>query len=365
MGAAVSTDTTAKAAEPEVLVQRRGRLGHLILNRPAALNALTDTMVDLLTEALEAWRDDDGVDTVLLTGAGDRALCAGGDIVAIHADAVTGGDATERFWAREYRLNALIAEYPKPYVAVMDGIVLGGGVGVSAHGSHRVVTERTRLGMPETGIGFVPDVGGTHLLANAPGELGTHIALTAGHVGAADAILLGLADYYLDSSRIESLVENLAAEDAGVVLSALAQDPPPAPLAEAREWIDDAYGRESVEDIVRALDESLTEPARKASVAMSANSPTALKVTLESLRRARRLSGLREVLDQEYRVSLRSFEGPDFVEGIRAQVIDKDRNPRWSPSTLEEVGAVAVDRHFADLGPRELGLSTLRTGAGR
>lgn len=340
----------------EILLRREGRLGHIILNRPRAMNALTHRMVTGITAALEAWRDDDGVATVLLTGAGDRGLCAGGDIVAIHRDALAGGDETARFWADEYRLNLMIAEYPKPYVAVMDGVVLGGGVGISAHASHRVVTERTRLGMPETGIGFVPDVGGTWLLSRAPGELGTHVALTAGTIRGADAIALGLADHYLDSSRLGVLADKLAVEDAGVVLAAFAQDPPPAPLAGARAWIDGAYGRRTVEEIVAALEASPVAAANEAAAAIAAKSPTALKVTLESLRRARKMAGLDEVLDQEYRVSLRSLTGPDFVEGIRAQVIDKDRDPRWSPATLEAVDAATVQRNFADLGTRELGL---------
>ena len=341
----------------EILIRREGALGHIVLNRPKAMNALTHFMVTGITAALESWRNDDSVATVLLTGAGERGLCAGGDIVAIHRDALAGGEETARFWADEYRLNAMIARYPKPYVAVMDGVVLGGGVGVSAHASHRVVTERTRLGMPETGIGFVPDVGGTHLLAKAPGELGTHVALTAGMVGGADAIALGLADYYLDSSRLDILADKLAVEDAGVVLAAFAQNPPPSSLAAQREWIDACYAFDSVEEILAALQASTVTEANEAATSIAAKSPTALKVALASLRRARALGSLEEVLDQEYRVSLRCHAGHDMAEGIRAQVIDKDRNPRWIPPTLHEVTAEKVEGHFADLGPRELGLS--------
>ena len=211
--------------------------------------------------------------------------------------------------------------------------------------------------MPETGIGFVPDVGGTHLLANAPGELGTHVALTAGMVGGADAIALGLADYDLDSSRLDILADKLAVEDAGVVLAAFAQNPPPSSLAAQREWIDACYAFDSVEEILAALQASPVTEANEAATSIAAKSPTALKVALASLRRARALGSLEEVLDQEYRVSLRCLASAEFAEGIRAQVIDKDRNPRWSPPSLPEVTAEKVEGHFADLGPRELGLS--------
>src|SRR5690349_12017644 len=173
---------------PPVLVRQTGHLGHLTLNRPKAINALTPEMVAIVREALAAWAESDEVRTVLITGAGERGLCAGGDIRAIHADAVSGGSGSLAFWADEYRLNATIAAYPKPIVAWMDGLVMGGGIGISAHASVRLVTERSRLAMPEVGIGMHPDVGGSWLLSHAPGELGTHLALTGSPVGAADAI---------------------------------------------------------------------------------------------------------------------------------------------------------------------------------
>lgn len=347
--------------QAEVLVERAGGLGHIILNRPAAINALTHGMVKAIAAALDEWEHDGDIRTVLLTGAGGRGLCAGGDIAAIYRDAREGGTASAAFWADEYALNARIARYPKPYVAVMDGLVLGGGVGVSAHASHRVVTERTRVGMPETGIGFVPDVGGTYLLSRAPGELGTHAALTAGMVGGADAVLLGLADHYLGSDRIPDLVEALGRFPADEALRALAGEAPPAPLSADRHWIDDCYAGGEVEQIVDRLRRSPSEAARATAAVVLSKSPTALKVTLESLRRAQTLPDLETVLEQEYRVSLRALAGPDFAEGVRAQIIDKDRNPRWSPPSLGEVSREAVAEYFADLGPRELRLS--RTSA--
>ena len=342
----------------EILLRRDGCLGHIILNRPQAMNALTHGMVTAMTAALTEWEYDDSVSTILVTGAGERGLCAGGDIVAIYRDTLDGGHETARFWADEYKLNALIARYPKPYVAVMDGVVLGGGVGVSAHASVRMVTERTKLGLPETGIGFVPDVGGTFLLSRAPGELGTHVALTAGTITGPDAIALGLADYYITSDKLPALAQALTHGEAHTTVQAFAANHyPPSALAEEREWIDECYAFDDVQAILDALQHASAPAARDASGHIRAKSPTAVQVTLESLRRARRLSQLEEALDQEYRVSLRCLAGRDFPEGIRAQVIDKDRNPRWSPPSLTEVTTEAVEAYFADLGPAELGLA--------
>ena len=332
--------------EPEVRFERSGHLGRIILNRPKAINALTATMVALISEALDEWEQDGAVATVLLSGAGERGLCAGGDIVAIYRDAGNGGAESAKFWAGEYRLNARISSYPKPYVALMDGIVLGGGVGVSAHARHRVVTERTRVGMPETGIGFIPDVGGTYLLSRAPGELGTHAALTAATMTGADALLLGLADTYVDSSRLQELAAALVERPAEEVLRNFAQQAPEAPLAAAQPWIDECYRHDDVETIVDALLRSEEAEAKAAAAAVLAKSPSALKVTLASLRRARELPDLVSVLAQEYRVSLQALAAPDFAEGVRAQVIDKDRSPQWQPATLAEVRQADVDAYF-------------------
>ena len=349
--------------ENDILLRRDGQLGHIILNRPKAINALTHHMITRISAVLDAWENDDTLATVLLTGAGDRGLCAGGDIVAIHRDAVNHGTGTERFWADEYRLNARIAGYPKPYVAVMDGLVLGGGVGVSAHGSLRLVTERTKVGMPETGIGFVPDVGGTHLLSRTPGELGTHVALTAGTFSGSDAIALGFADHFVDSSALPDLIKALAQDDVEKAIVSFARDYfPPAALAPDRSWIDACYAFDTVEEILSALRASNVPAAQAAAESILAKSPTALKVTLESLRRARTSGSLAETLEQEYRVSLRCLAGPDLAEGIRAQVIAKDRRPQWSPAALEAVSSADVAGYFADLGSRELRLATADSG---
>ncbi|MEW1803495.1 enoyl-CoA hydratase/isomerase family protein [Streptomyces virginiae] len=339
-----------------VLLRTEGHAAYITLNRPAALNALSQPMVLRIEEALTTWADDPSVELVVIDGAGERGLCAGGDIRAIHEDARTGGSASADFWRDEYRLNALIARYPKPYVALMDGIVMGGGVGVSAHGSVRIVTERSRVAMPETGIGFVPDVGGTYLLALAPGELGTHLALTGAPVGAADALLCGLADHFVPSAALPSLARELAVDRVRTVLERHVAEPPAGSLATAREWIDHCYAAGTAEEIVARLLASGVPAAKDAADTLLSKAPTAVKVTLAALRRARRLGPLERVLEQEYRVSCAALSSPDLVEGIRAQVIDKDRDPRWSPATLEDVTAADVDRYFAPLDADELRL---------
>ncbi|ASN52996.1 enoyl-CoA hydratase/isomerase family protein [Sinomonas sp. R1AF57] len=349
-----------EAPQPEVVFERRGRLGVVVLNRPRAVNALTAGMAAAMLDQLTEWAEDEAVETVLVRGSGGRGLCAGGDIVAIYRDMLDGGDATARFWRTEYRLNSLISRYPKPYVAFMDGLVLGGGVGISAHGSHRVVTERTRTGMPETTIGFVPDVGGTLLLGTAPGEGGTHAALTGAHLEGADAIHLGLADFFVPADRLEALARALEAEPADDAVARLAVVPPLSELEAERGWIDEAYACDDAEQIVRRL-RALGGPAAEAARAIEAKSPTSVKATLEALRRARargpRSTALEETLDEEYRVGVRLLAGHDFREGIRAQVIDKDRDPHWAPATLHEVRPEAVEALFAPLGEHELGLA--------
>ncbi|WLQ08485.1 enoyl-CoA hydratase/isomerase family protein [Arthrobacter oryzae] len=348
---------TASSATPtdEVLFERRGHLGVITLNRPRAVNALTAGMAAAMLDQLTAWEDDDGVATVLVHGAGERGLCAGGDIVAIYEDMLAGGEATADFWRTEYQLNALIAGYSKPYVAFMDGLVLGGGVGISAHGSVRVVTERTRTGMPETTIGFVPDVGGTLLLSRSPGESGTHAALTGAHLSGADALFLGLADHFVSSGNLPALAAALETEAAEDAVGRFAEEPPASALAGQRDWIDSCYASDDAEDIFRRLRTFDGEAAGEAADTIEAKSPTAVKVALASLRRARGLS-LEEVLAEEYRVGLRFLAGADFREGIRAQVVDKDRNPQWKPAALHEVSAADVARFFEPLGDRELNL---------
>ncbi|MEU5126828.1 enoyl-CoA hydratase/isomerase family protein [Streptomyces mobaraensis] len=335
-------------ADDHVLARTEGHAGRLTLDRPRALNALTHPMVRRLDAALAAWERDPAVRTVVLDGAGDRGLCAGGDIRAIHDDVRAGGaTASAAFWRDEYRLNARIARFPKPYVALMDGIVMGGGVGVSAHGSVRIVTERSRVAMPETGIGFVPDVGGTFLLSRAPGELGTHLGLTGTAIGAADALLCGLADHFVPAAALPALTAELATDPADEVLSRHVRPAPPGRLAADREWIDACYAAPTVEEIVERLLDHGAPAAKEAAGTLLGRSPTSLKVTLAALRSARGLDSLEAVLEQEFRVSCAALSSPDLVEGIRAQVVDKDRNPRWNPARLADVTEEDVARFFA------------------
>ncbi|MFI8456217.1 enoyl-CoA hydratase/isomerase family protein [Kitasatospora sp. NPDC085464] len=369
---------SAEVAEVRAFLE--GGIGRIVLNRPRALNSLTHGMIGALRATLDDWAADDRVRAVVLTGAGERGLCAGADIRAMHDDAKAGGAGTRAFFRDEYRLNALIARYPKPYVAVMDGITMGGGVGLSAHGAIRIVTERSTVAMPETRIGLVPDVGGSRLLAHAPGESGTHLGLTSASMGPGDALLCGFADHYVPSARIPELLDALArstsanamaggttagdttadaATTAAVraVVTAHTEPAPPAALTGQRAWIDACYAADTVEEIVERLLNSGVAEAKEAAGLVLANSPTAVKATLAALRRARTLPSLEAVLDQEYRVSCAALDGHDLVEGIRAQVVDKDRNPRWEPATLAGVTDVDVARFLAPRDGDELGLA--------
>ncbi|MVU78668.1 enoyl-CoA hydratase/isomerase family protein [Nocardia sp. ET3-3] len=366
-------DTAEPVNEPEVLIEKRDGLGLITLNRPRAINALTHAMALVILDALRAWVDDDEVRAVVLTGAGERGLCAGGDIVAIHNDAknLVAQDASQeaaadsetgKFWRDEYILNAYISRYPKPYVAIMDGIVMGGGVGLSGHASHRIVTERSKIGMPEVGIGFIPDVGGTYLLAHAPGEIGTHVGLTTARMSAGDAIAAGFADYFVPSEHLPALLEALRDNEIDVAIAKFAQPAPVSEFVAQQDWIDACYSADTVEEIVHRLEIDGRAEAAKAAQDVLSKSPVAVKVTLRSLRGARQAADLEAALNQEYRVSIASLNTHDLVEGIRAQVIDKDRNPQWSPATLADVTAADVDAYFGALGDRELGLAAPTSG---
>jgi enoyl-CoA hydratase len=345
----------------DVRLDVSGAIGRVLLNRPKVLNALTNTMVRRITAALWEWEQDPAVGAVTIAGAGERGLCAGGDIRGIYDDIRRGGTATLALWRDEYRLNAYIGRYPKP-VAVMDGLVMGGGVGISAHASHRIVTDRTALAMPEVGIGLVPDVGGTWLLARAPRELGLHAALTTGRLAAGDAISAGFADWYVPADRLGALLAALTTmpksenDVAGVVAALIADVALPAPDPElADDWIEECYGGDSVEAVLARLACSGIAEAEAAAKEIERKAPTAVKVAFAAIRRARRLGSLEEALNQEYRVSARCFTAPDLLEGIRAQVIDKDHDPRWQPATLEEVTDADVQAYFEPL-DSELGL---------
>lgn len=337
----------------------RGGLGILTLDRPKALNSLDDRMVLAMERELRRWAESPDVRAVVVRG-GVRGLCAGGDVRALFTG--TDEDAI-RFWTDEYRLNALIGAYPKPYIPLMDGITMGGGLGISAHapgesGSVRVVTEKTRVAMPETRIGFTPDVGMSLLLANAPGELGTHLCLTSGQTDGAGAILLGWADVMVPSERLEALVDALVAASersdwapsaAYDVVASFAVEPPPAALAEERAWADDVYAGDSATEILGRLTElaSTNTAAADALREVRAVCPFSVAVTLAALRRSPKLGSLEAVLAQDLALGAAMIRRTDFREGVRALLIDKDGAPQWSPGRIEDVDPVGVEAAFA------------------
>ncbi|HKP41644.1 enoyl-CoA hydratase/isomerase family protein [Mycobacterium sp.] len=331
----------------DVLVTVENGVGLLTLNRPKAINSLTHSMVNAMSKVLTDWEHDDAIRAVVLSGAGERGLCAGGDIVVIYHSARADGSEARRFWYDEYLLNAQIGRFSKPYVALMDGFVMGGGVGVSAHGSVRVVTDTTKMAMPEVGIGFIPDVGGTLILSHAPGLLGHHPALTGAQFDGADAIALGFADHFVPHDKLTDFTDAITADGIDAALAAHAQEPPPSQLLAQRDWIDHCYAGDTMEDIVAALRGHDAGPANDAANLIASRSPVSVSVALEAVRRAAKLDTLEDVLRQEYRTSCGSLHSHDLVEGIRAQVIDKDRNPKWSPASLAAVTTADVEAYFA------------------
>jgi enoyl-CoA hydratase len=331
----------------EVLTSVDGGVGLITLNRPKAINSLNQPMVDALSAILTRWEADDAVRSVVLSGAGDRGLCAGGDVVAVYNSARADGAEARRFWRDEYLLDGQVGRFAKPYVSLMDGIVMGGGVGVSAHANTRVVTETSKIAMPEVGIGFIPDVGGAFLLSRAPGALGLHAALTGAPFSGADAIAMGFADHYVPHSELEAFAAAIVSDGIESALAGHAIEAPPSDLAAQRDWIDECFAGDTVEDIVAALRGHDAGPANDAANLIASRSPIAVSVALEAVRRAAKLETLEDVLIQDYRVSSASARSHDLVEGIRAQIIDKDRNPKWSPATLAAVSAADIDAYFA------------------
>ena len=337
----------------EILTARKGALGLIALNRPRVLNSLSHDMILDFGKALDTFEADPHVAAVLVTGEGERGLCAGGDIRMFYESGKAGDGKASEFLKAEYRLNARIAGFKKPYVVVMDGITMGGGVGVSSHGSHRIVTETTKLAMPETGIGFFPDIGATWLLSRASGELGTWMGLSGEAINGADAITAGFADWYVPQDRVAELLERVAALPAPALAQSIAStirdytvDGPEGIFCEGRDMIDRCLRFDTVEEIIAALEKEGGDLAAKTLTAMRAKSPTSLKVTLKMLREARHSTDLETCLEREFAGTLQVVKVPDFYEGIRAAIIDKDRNPKWSPATLKDVKPESVDAFF-------------------
>ncbi|MFJ3958170.1 enoyl-CoA hydratase/isomerase family protein [Arthrobacter sp. NPDC090010] len=346
----------------EVEFERRGHAGVVTLNRPRAVNALNHDMVAAVDAQLRLWADDSAVEHVVITGAGERGLCAGGDVVAMYRDVVAGERASHDFFRAEFRMNSLIFGYPKPVVAIQDGLVLGGGVGISAHASHRVVSESTRMGMPEVTIGYVPDVGGTWLLGHA-GPAGVHAAMTGDHVGPGDAIHLGLADAFVPAAELPEFLTFLETETADDAVARFTHAAPEARLAAAdggegaASWVEDCYsgalsGDASAAMILSRLETHPAEEAQTAAAGLRGKCPRSVAVALEAVRRHSR-STLEEALKDEFRVAVRCLASHDMREGIRAQVIDKDRNPRWEHASLSEVSQELVLAYFAPFQPGE------------
>lgn len=356
---------TAPAAladsEGDLIVRREGSAGIIRLNRPKALNAMTLEMSLGIDAALDRFGADPAIAVVLLEGAGERGLCAGGDIRGLYESSRAGGDLGKIFWRQEYIMNARIATFPKPYVAFMDGLVMGGGVGLSAHARHRVVTEKTRLAMPEVGLGFFPDVGGTWLLSRSPGEIGTYFGLTGQTMNGPDAIYARFADAVVPSSKLSALREVLtkirpgtASGEVQTLIDGYATGEAAGPVAAMQARIDGWFGHDRMEDIFAALQRDGSELAQSTIKTLNEKSPRGMVVSLKLLRLGRRSSSLEECLVREYRAALEVFRSDDFREGVRAAVIDKDRNPRWSPPRVEDVTPAMLAPYFAEIGADEL-----------
>ncbi|MEX0307030.1 MAG: enoyl-CoA hydratase/isomerase family protein [Ruegeria sp.] len=342
----------------DIDIRTTGRAGRITLTRPHALNALSYEMCMAIDTALRNWREDDGVDLIIFDAEGEKAFCAGGDIAELYA---TGTDKDysygQKFWRDEYRLNALIFEYPKPVISFLQGFTMGGGVGIGCHGSHRIVGESSKIAMPECSIGLVPDVGGSLMLALAPGRLGEYLGTTGYRMGPGDAIYAGFADYFIPQKIWPELIALLEASGRAELVEEHAAPAPDSPLANMQEDIDKLFDGESLGDILNSLRNDGTEFSTKTLNTLHRNSPIAMACTIEMLHRLRGAGlTLQKALDLEYRFTYRAMEHGDFLEGIRAQIVDKDRNPRWQFSDLE-VPAVAISKMLQPLGADALSIS--------
>jgi enoyl-CoA hydratase len=341
-------------AESEILFDRRGAAGVVTLNRPEVLNAVTHNMVRQLSVQLDRWKDDAAVTRVIIRANGERAFSAGGDLRDVTEQGPTGRlDEALIFFRNEYLLNTAIKRYPKPYIALIDGIVMGGGVGFSIHGSHRVAGDKFQFAMPEVGIGFFPDVGGTWFLPRLKGAIGAYCALTGERLKAADAVSAGVANYRVSSNRFSELLEALSGNvPVDATLAAFAEPVTDGDVLRRQKTIDRIFVGNSIEDILTKLDQEAkiggehAEWTSKIAKSMRGKSPTSLRIALEQMRRGRSWS-FEECMKTEFRIVSRILREPDFYEGVRAVIVEKDNKPRWKPATLDEVSAAAVEEHFA------------------
>ncbi len=340
--------------EPEILFERRGAAGIVTLNRPKALNAVTYGMVLALRAQLADWVDDPAVTRVVITAAGERAFSAGGDIRHLYDLGKAGQyDEALQFWRDEYPLNVAIKNYRKPYVALIDGIVMGGGVGISVHGSHRVAGDRFSFAMPEVGIGFFPDVGATWFLPRMPGELGTYCALTGERFGVADGCSAGIATHRIPSARFPALLDGLTGTvSVDAVLAAFAEPAGEGPIGLRQALIDRLFAGATVEGILAALDNEASiggpdaEWCTKTAATMQTKSPLSLKLALRQVRQGANCD-FETCMRTESRIVSRVIKDHDFYEGVRAVIVDKDNKPRWNPASLAQVSEAEVARHFA------------------
>jgi enoyl-CoA hydratase len=347
---------SAADGEQEILFEQRGALGLITLNRTKALNALTHAMCVAMRARLSQWKEDAAIKTVAIRGAGERAFCAGGDIRALYESGTAAPSYAIDFYRDEYRLNATVKHFPKPYVALLHGIVMGGGVGISVHGSHRLADASAVFSMPETGIGLFPDVGGSFFLPRLPGETGTYLALSGARLKAADLAYAGISTHTVPAAQWETLIGRLAdGDDVDGALDGLSHLLESPPLAEHRTEIDRLFSRESMEAILAAFDAEGGEWPQAVASTIRAKSPTSLKITLRQLREGRSLD-FDACMRMEFRMVNRIVAGHDFYEGVRATIIDKDGAPRWQPDSPVDVGESDVDSYFAPLGDKELQL---------
>jgi enoyl-CoA hydratase len=351
----------------EIVLGREGGLATLTINRPRALNALTLDNYRRFAPALRAWAEDPSVHAVVVRGAGERAFCAGGDVRAVYEAGrrISGDpDLTAVFFREEYQLIRDIHRFPKPYLAIIDGITMGGGAGISVNGAYRIATERTLFAMPETAIGLFPDVGATRFLNRCPGRIGRYLGLSGARLNAADTLYCGLATHFVAHERVEELIAALRVTEQRhiqQVLSGFAMDPGPAPLAALRPAIDRCFAPDSVEDVLETLGAEVAAGgewagwAEETRTGLSAKSPISLKITLRQLQIGPDYD-VEAALVLEYRLTQHVMAAHDFYEGVRAMLIDKDQRPRWRPATLAEVGSDMVEGYFCSIGERELRL---------
>lgn len=331
--------------EESVLVRKDGRVGRILLNRPRALNALDVGMIRLCARALEDWREDPSVDAVVIEGEGDRAFCAGGNIREVRARALARETAdVEAFFSEEYALDLAISEYPKPYIALIDGICMGGGIGVSIHGDYRVATEHAVFAMPETGIGFFPDIGASYFLPRLPGSLGIYLGLTGTLIHGTDAVHAGFATHFVSRGRLATLSEALAA-DGPAALGPAAAPLLPFSLASHRPAIDRCFSADTIPEILRQLEAEGSDWARETIATLRGRSPSSLCWSLEIMRRGARTT-LPRALQNELALTRTVTQHHDFIEGVRAMVVDKDRNPKWQHARIEDVQPEEIARMF-------------------